>query len=232
MYELLPDSLQFPPVDLADESGLLAYGGDLSAARVLAAYEQGIFPWFDENSPPLWWSPNPRFVLFPENLVVSKSMRQVLRKKQFTITVNQAFEEVIKHCRYTLRPGQDGTWITEEVQQVYCELHLQGWAHSVEAWQNGKLAGGLYGLIFDRCFFGESMFAHVSNASKAAFITLVANLRKAEFVVIDCQVYTEHLESLGAQMIPRRMFQQLIKYYGRRVPVNLSAIFNPTYYEV
>jgi leucyl/phenylalanyl-tRNA--protein transferase len=232
MYQLLPDSLQFPPVDLADASGLLAYGGDLSAERVLAAYEQGIFPWFDEGSPPLWWSPNPRFVLFPENLIVSKSMKQVLRKQQFSITVNQAFDEVISNCRYTVRRGQDGTWITEEVQQVYCTLHRQGWAHSVEAWQNGKLVGGIYGLIFDRCFFGESMFSHVSNASKAAFITLVANLKRAEFVVVDCQVYTEHLESLGAQMIPRRMFQQLIKYYGRRVPTDLAAIFNPDCYEV
>lgn len=232
MYQLPLDSLQFPPVELADESGLLAYGGDLSAARILAAYEQGIFPWFDEGSPPLWWSPNPRFVLFPENLVISKSMRQVLRRKQFTLTVNQAFEQVISHCRHTPRPGQDGTWITEEVQQSYCELHRQGWAHSVEAWQNGKLVGGLYGLIFDRCCFGESMFSHVSNASKAAFITLVANLKRAEFVVIDCQVYTEHLESLGAQMIPRRLFMQLIKYYGRPKQVDLGAIFNPDCYEL
>ncbi|MCS7020058.1 MAG: leucyl/phenylalanyl-tRNA--protein transferase [Cytophagales bacterium] len=232
MYRLLPDSLQFPPVELADENGLLAYGGDVSAERVLAAYDQGIFPWFDEDSPPLWWSPDPRFVLFPENLIVSKSMRQVLRRKQFTFTVNHAFEQVIANCRHTPRRGQDGTWITPEIQDVYCELHRQGWAHSVEAWQGNTLVGGLYGLIYDRCFFGESMFTHVSNASKAAFITLVANLKRAEFVVIDCQVYTEHLESLGAQMIPRRMFQQLIKYYGRRIRVDLAAIFDPLCYQI
>ncbi|WP_448518890.1 leucyl/phenylalanyl-tRNA--protein transferase [Rhodoflexus sp.] len=232
MYQLFLDSLHFPPVELADESGLLAFGGDVSAQRILAAYEQGIFPWFDEGSVPLWWSPNPRFVLFPENLLISKSMRQLLQKKQFSITVNQAFDQVIGHCKNIPRRGQDGTWITKEVEQAYCELHRLGWAHSVEAWQNGALVGGLYGLILDRCFFGESMFTYVSNASKAAFITLVANLKQAEFVVIDCQVYTEHLESLGAQMIPRRMFQQLIKHYGRRVPFDLTATFDPHCYKV
>lgn len=232
MYRLLPDSLQFPSPELADENGLLAYGGDLSAARVLAAYDQGIFPWFEEGSPPLWWSPNPRFVLFPENLIVSKSMRQILRRRRFTFTVNRAFDQVIAHCRNTPRRGQDGTWITPEVMQVYCQLHRQGWAHSVEAWQGTHLVGGLYGLIYERCFFGESMFTHVSNASKAAFITLVANLKRADFVLIDCQVYTEHLESLGAQMIPRRLFLHLIKNYARRIPVDLSAIFDPACYEL
>ncbi|MCS6968378.1 MAG: leucyl/phenylalanyl-tRNA--protein transferase [Cytophagales bacterium] len=232
MYRLRSDSLQFPSPELADENGLLAYGGDLSPERILAAYEQGIFPWFNEGSPPLWWSPNPRFVLFPENIKISKSMRQVLRRRYFTITVNHAFEQVIRQCRCTPRPGQEGTWITEEVEQAYYQLHRQGWAHSVEAWQNGQLVGGLYGLIFERCFFGESMFTHVSNASKAAFITLVANLKKADFVLVDCQVYTEHLESLGAEMIPRRMFIHLLRCYGRRIKFDLQAVFDPLCWEI
>ena len=205
MLAILDDKLWFPPVEYAMEDGILAIGGDLSPDRLILAYKSGIFPWYDEEMP-LWWSPDPRFVLFPEKLKVSKSMKQVLRNGRFSFTVNQAFEEVIHHCRNTTRADQFGTWINDDVQQAYTTLHHMGYAHSAEAWQNGKLVGGLYGIRMGRVFFGESMFAHASNASKFAFIRYVQLLQEEGAELIDCQVYTEHLESLGAQMIPRSEF--------------------------
>jgi leucyl/phenylalanyl-tRNA--protein transferase len=206
----LPDRISFPPIDHAAKGGLLAVGGDLSPERLLSAYREGIFPWYSQGEPFLWWSPDPRFVLFPEELRISRSMRQFLKKKFLRITFDQAFREVIAACRKP-RPGQDGTWITHEMQEAYVALHDLGYAHSVEAWQEGTLVGGLYGVSLGLVFFGESMFSIRANASKAALITLVSCLQKAHFDLIDCQVETPHLGSLGARFIPRREFCVLLK---------------------
>lgn len=201
----LTDEIIFPPVELADESGVLAIGGDLSPERLLLAYGSGIFPWYSKGEPIIWWSPDPRFVLFPSELKISRSMRQVIRRNVFTITCDTAFDTVIEHCS-SPRRKQKETWITDEMKQAYSQFHKKGFAHSVEAWKDGKLAGGLYGVSLGRCFFGESMFASETNASKAAFITLVQKLESLGFSIIDCQVHTEHLESLGARFIPRADF--------------------------
>ncbi|MDO6431593.1 leucyl/phenylalanyl-tRNA--protein transferase [Flavitalea sp. BT771] len=203
----------FPPVALAEPDGLLAIGGDLSKERLLLAYRNGIFPWY-EGKHILWWSPDPRFVLFPDELKVSKSMRQLIRRETFVFTVNKAFGEVIANCRTIARRGQDGTWITEEVKEAYGRLHKEGYVHSAEAWLNGELVGGLYGVRLGKAFFGESMFSKYSNASKYAFIRYVEQLRSEGVELIDCQVYTEHLESLGARMIPRSEFIQRIAQLG------------------
>ena len=206
---ILDDKLVFPPVHEAEPDGLLAIGGDLSVERLLLAYRKGIFPWY-EGHDILWWSPSPRFVLFPEALYISKSMKQLLKNNTFSFTTNRAFKQVIHYCKETFRPGQDGTWITDEVENAYTRLHELGHAHSAEAWLDGELVGGLYGIKMGNIFFGESMFAHVSNASKFAFISLVQQLQAAGIQLIDCQVYTPHLESLGARMIEREDFQQLL----------------------
>lgn len=203
---LSPDDYSFPPVSEADAEGLLAVGGDLHPDRLLNAYRSGIFPWFDETTVPLWWCPDPRFVLFPQQVRVSKSMQQVLRRGEFTITHNQAFAEVITSCAAVKRPGQAGTWITREMIAAYTELHRRGFAHSYEARKEGKLVGGFYGIRLGNFFFGESMFSRVSNASKAAFITFVKQFEAEGGELIDCQVETEHLASLGAEMIKREAF--------------------------
>ncbi|ASZ14393.1 leucyl/phenylalanyl-tRNA--protein transferase [Chitinophaga pendula] len=208
----LDKKLVFPPTQLAEPDGLLAAGGDLSTQRLLLAYSSGIFPWYSEP-PILWWSPHERFVLFPEELKVSASMKQVLKKETFHITINQDFKGVISNCRKIFREGQDGTWITREMQQAYIRLHQAGHALSVECWQKEQLVGGLYGVKLGNCFFGESMFAHVSNASKAAFITFVRQAASQGLALIDCQVHTPHLESLGARFIPRDAFLQLIRQH-------------------
>ncbi|MCO4293608.1 leucyl/phenylalanyl-tRNA--protein transferase [Solitalea sp. MAHUQ-68] len=202
IYEL-SDDLVFPHPLLAEEDGLLAFGGDLRPERLLLAYRNGIFPWYSEEDPILWHAPNPRFVLFPKNVVVSKSMRQVMRSNKFKITVNQNFEQVIASCKYIVRKDQPDTWITKEMQQAYIQLHQLGYAHSVEVWQKEELVGGLYGINLGRVFFGESMFHLVSNASKAAFIYLA---QQFPFSIIDCQMETEHLKSLGGQSIPLEDF--------------------------
>ncbi|RXK86927.1 leucyl/phenylalanyl-tRNA--protein transferase [Filimonas effusa] len=207
---VLDDRLWFPPVASALEDGLLAVGGDLSEERLLLAYRKGIFPWF-EGSVPLWWSPDPRFVLFPEALKISKSMKVLLNRDAFEFKVNTAFNEVIRNCQQVEREGQDGTWITNEVEDAYNNLHEKGYAHSAEAWLNGELVGGLYGIRMGNLFFGESMFSHVSNASKYAFIKYVQLLISENVKLIDCQVYTSHLESLGAVMIPREEFIESIE---------------------
>ena len=206
----LDKSLQFPPVELAEADGLLAIGGDLSVDRLLLAYRNGIFPWY-EGEHILWWCPQPRFVLFPENLKVSKSMQQLIKKKSFNFTVNKAFQEVIRQCKQSKRKEQDGTWITDEVEQAYINLFRLGYAFSAEAWQDGELVGGLYGIKLGKVFFGESMFSKVSNASKFAFICYVNQLQSEGIELIDCQVYTTHLESLGAAMIPREKFVGLLQ---------------------
>jgi leucyl/phenylalanyl-tRNA--protein transferase len=198
----LNEQIIFPPVNLAERSGILAVGGDLSPERLIEAYRRGIFPWYSEGDPIIWWSPDPRFVLFPAETYISKTMRQVLRRKVFEVSFDRDFRAVMRGCQGP-RKREKGTWITEEMMEAYIRLHESGIAHSIETWQNGELTGGLYGISLGRCFFGESMFTRVSNASKAAFITLSMRLRELGFVIIDCQVYTPHLESLGARHITR-----------------------------
>ena len=207
----LSDKLAFPPVHLATREGLLAVGGDLSPERLILAYKSGIFPWYNPGEPILWWSPDPRLVLFPRELHISRSLRRLLRKERFQVTFNTRFREVIAACAASRRPAGEGTWITREMEAAYCRLHDLGAAHSVEAWQAGRLVGGLYGIALGRCFFGESMFTRVSNASKIAFVTLVKRLETLGFEIIDCQVHTQHLVSLGAREIPRKEFLKWIK---------------------
>jgi leucyl/phenylalanyl-tRNA--protein transferase len=209
----LNDDLMFPPVEMADEDGVLAIGGDLSADRLLLAYRSGIFPWYNETEPIVWWSPNPRFVLFPEKLRVTKSMHTVLNNGRLRFTINRAFDKVIQNCKTIYRKEQDGTWISPAVQEAYTQLHKLGHAHSAEAWLDGELVGGLYGIKMGKVFFGESMFSKVSNASKFAFIKYVHQLQRENIALIDCQVYTAHLESFGAKMIDRKKFMELLKEY-------------------
>lgn len=202
----LGEELIFPNPEEASPEGIVAVGGDLSVERLLLAYANGIFPWFDDDQPILWWSPDPRMVLFPEKLKISKSMRKILRDEVFTVTFNTSFDAVIRECSSINRKDQDGTWITDQMIQAYNELHTIGRAISVEVWQNSELVGGLYGIDLGNVFCGESMFAKVSNASKAGFIALVQHLQQKKYRLIDCQVYTDHLASLGAEEIDRSTF--------------------------
>ncbi len=201
----------FPPPEAADEDGLLAIGGDLDPDRLLLAYRQGIFPWY-EGPIPLWWHPDPRLVLFPEKIKISKSMNQVMRREVFSFTRNCCFRNVIEACGTTPRQGQDGgTWVTGKLIEAYEKLHIRGYVHSFEAWKDGTLAGGLYGMLIGKVFFGESMFARESNASKAAFIWAIEQLQEQGVKLIDCQVETPHLLSLGAELIPRIDFLGLLQ---------------------
>jgi leucyl/phenylalanyl-tRNA---protein transferase len=210
MYHL-SSHLFFPPVTEANADGIIAIGGDLSPERLILAYKSGIFPWFEDGEPIIWWSPNPRMVLFLDELVVSKSMRNVLNQNLFTVTFNQNFREVISSCQKAKRNGQRGTWITNEMTEAYCKLNEMGIAKSVEVWQNNELVGGLYGVDLEPVFCGESMFSTVSNASKVAFIALVNQLKKDNYALLDCQVYNEHLESLGCREIDRTEFMKFLK---------------------
>jgi leucyl/phenylalanyl-tRNA--protein transferase len=210
-------SLRFPDVNLAltEPDGLLAIGGDLSAERLVAAYRRGIFPWYNAGQPILWWAPDPRMVLFPDRLKVSRSLGKTLRKQTFSVTLDTAFAEVIEACSAPRRqPGkkdaEPGTWITQEMKLAYQRLHQLGLAHSVESWSQGELVGGLYGVALGRVFFGESMFTRQTDASKVAFVTLVQQLARWDFAVIDCQIYSQHLESLGAENISRKVFCDLL----------------------
>ncbi|MEH6909563.1 MAG: leucyl/phenylalanyl-tRNA--protein transferase [Oceanicoccus sp.] len=209
---LEPNSLAFPPTTsaLPDPNGLLAVGGDLSPARLIAAYRLGIFPWFEEDQPILWWSPNPRAVLFPEKIHISKSLRKKLRQQTVTVTGDQQFSLVVEHCAKTPRGDQDGTWITDDMLDAYRMLHSMGVAHSVEVWHRGELVGGLYGLAIGGVFFGESMFSVLTDASKVAFVYLSRQLQRWGFAVVDCQVTNPHLLSLGAEEIDRPLFNQLL----------------------
>jgi len=197
----------FPPVDeaLTEPNGLLAAGGDLSPERLLDAYARGIFPWFNEDDPVLWWSPDPRMVLFPRELHVSRTLRRTIRAGQFAVTLDRAFEAVVEGCAAP-RPNQDGTWITEDMRSAYSRLAELGFGHSVETWEGGELVGGLYGVALGRIFYGESMFSRRSNASKVALAYLTRQLERWGFVLIDCQMATDHLASLGARAIPRGEF--------------------------
>jgi len=208
---LLSDNPEFPPPRLAGDRGLLAVGGDLSENRLLTAYRCGIFPWFSAGEPILWWSPDPRLVLFPKDLKISKSLKKVLKQEKFQVTMDEVFEQVIVSCARIRRNGFPGTWIVPEMIDAYCRLHAAGFAHSVESWYEGKLAGGLYGVSLGRCFFGESMFARVSNASKVAFFRLVRHLESQSFRFIDCQVATEHLIRFGAKTVSRDRFLMLLE---------------------
>jgi len=209
--EISHPSFQFPDLDQADESGLLAMGGDLSIERLKFAYSKGIFPWYQKGMPILWWSPDPRMVLFPEKMIISHSLKQSIKKQQFTVTIDTAFEQVIKNCSETPRKGENGTWITREMKMAYTNLHKAGYAHSAEAWLDGELVGGLYGVAIGKVYFGESMFHHVANASKVAFYHLVEKLSSWNFKIIDAQVYTNHLESLGGELIPRSKYIQILE---------------------
>jgi len=207
----LDERLLFPDPALAEDDGLLAVGGDLSAERLLLAYKNGIFPWYSHDEPILWFSPHERFVLFPKSLNISKSMRQVLRSDKFTVTTNTCFNEVIEACSSVAREGQDGTWITTDMKAAYNRLHELGRAHSVEVWEQGELVGGSYGVQVNSIFCGESMFSKVSNASKTALIWLC---RSGNYKLVDCQVYTEHLASMGAEMISREEYMALLSDNG------------------
>jgi len=208
---LIGAKIEFPHVNEASAEGILAVGGDLSTKRLLLAYRSGIFPWFNDDEPIFWWAPNPRMVLFFEELIVSKSMRSILKKNIFTLTFNQNFRDVISNCKKIQRDGQSGTWITNEIVDAYCRLHELGIAKSIEVWQNGKLVGGLYGVDLGHVFCGESMFSKVSNASKVAFVALVNQLKAANYKLLDCQVYNEHLESLGCREIERDDFMKILE---------------------
>jgi leucyl/phenylalanyl-tRNA--protein transferase len=205
----LVDEIIFPPVHLTSERGILAIGGDLSPGRLLEAYRQGIFPWYSEGDPIFWWSPDPRFVLFLDELRVSRSMKKVLHHNVFRITYDHSFREVVEYCRIARRKKK-GTWITHEMLEAYYILHTLGFAHSAEAWHGDKLVGGIYGVSIGRCYFGESMFSFMSNASKAALIHLVHTLKELKFEFLDCQVHTAHLESLGARYVSRDEFLNLL----------------------
>jgi leucyl/phenylalanyl-tRNA--protein transferase len=198
--------IAFPPPDHATPDGLLAVGGDLSSERLLLAYQLGIFPWYEEGQPILWWSPDPRLVLDLEDLRITTRLRRTLRKGTFKVTFDTAFAEVIRACAEVPRKGQDGTWITQEMEQAYIGLHQEGYAHSAESWLNGELVGGVYGVSLGRSFFGESMFFRKTDASKVAFATLAQQLKCWGFHMIDAQVTTRHLLTLGAKEIPRRLF--------------------------
>jgi leucyl/phenylalanyl-tRNA---protein transferase len=210
VFLLGQDPEAFPPPERADRSGLLAVGGDLSPSRLLAGYRRGIFPWYSEGQPILWHSPDPRFVLLPGQLHVAKSLEKVLRRRLYEIRADTAFSEVLTACAESPRPGQDGTWITTEMHAAYVALHRLGHAHSVEAWKDGELVGGLYGVALGRVFFGESMFTRAPDASKAAFATIARALFDAGCLLIDCQVETDHLARFGAADIPRRRFLHLL----------------------
>ena len=208
IFQIDTDKIIFPNPALAEEDGLLAIGGDLSTERLLLAYNNGIFPWFSEGGPICWFSPHERCVIFPEDIVVSKSMQKILKKNVFEIKINTAFEEVIENCKTINRKGQDGTWITNEMKVAYIELHKLGIAKSIEVWQANKLAGGMYGLEINSVFCGESMFSNVSNASKAAVIWLC---KSNQYKLLDCQVANDHLLSLGAVMISQKRYLEILQ---------------------
>ncbi|MBF0234569.1 MAG: leucyl/phenylalanyl-tRNA--protein transferase [Desulfamplus sp.] len=214
----LPD-IQFPPVHLARHDGLLCAGGDLSPQRLICAYQNGIFPWFSQGQPILWWSPDPRLVLYPDRINISKSLKKKIRKSYFTVTMDRAFESVINACAQFRDEKRTATWLVDDMIEAYIELHKLGYAHSVETWKDGRLVGGLYGVSLGRVFFGESMFSHESDASKIALAALCSHLKHNDFDLIDCQVKSAHLIYMGAQEIPRRGFLRQL-----RTSVNKKAM--------
>jgi len=209
---MLSNELSFPHPNLARKDGLLAVGGDLSDERLLLAYQNGIFPWYSGDEPIIWWSPDPRLVLYPDQLKVSRSLKKTIRQKKFTVTIDTVFDDVIKACASIRTIKQKETWITGDMIKAYCSLHRSGFAHSVEAWYQGNLVGGLYGVSLGKCFFGESMFSIVDNASKVAFVYFVDILKTLSIDLIDCQVSTEHLMQFGAREIERKRFLKELKH--------------------
>ena len=208
---LIPSSNIFPHPLAASQEGILGVGGDLNPERLLLAYQFGIFPWYSEGEPIMWWSPNPRFVLVPGEVVVSKSMRPYFNQDKFKLTADQAFEEVIRNCQKVKRKDQMGTWITEDMVEAYIQLHQLGYAHSLEVWENNTLVGGLYGISLGKVFYGESMFSSTNNASKYAFISLCRKLEELGFWIIDCQQHNKHLESLGGKFMDGKGFHRLMQ---------------------
>jgi leucyl/phenylalanyl-tRNA--protein transferase len=228
VYWLPKNENTFPPAHLANHDGILALGGDLSVNRLLEAYRQGIFPWFNDNDPIIWWSPDPRFVLYPSELKVSKSMRPYFNQKRFRVTADQNFKEVIEACKYVKRPKQGGsTWITNSMIDGYIGLHQAGYAHSIEVWQEDELVGGLYGVSLGKVFYGESMFSRVSNASKFGFITMTRKLESLGFDLIDCQQKTNYLTGLGGREIPRKTFLQHLYKNSKKATIkgDWSSLF-------
>jgi leucyl/phenylalanyl-tRNA--protein transferase len=203
---LLSDNIGFPPPHLATKDGLLAIGGDLSKERLILAYRMGIFPWFSDGDPILWWSPDPRLVLYPSEIKISRTLQKIIKKNVFSVTMDTAFDEVINQCAQIRLQQNQGTWIVKDMIDAYCKLHRAGFAHSMEIWQQKELAGGIYGVSLGKCFFGESMFSRVSNASNVALVKLAKYLSELSFDLIDCQVPTEHLIRFGAREIPRKLF--------------------------
>ena len=218
---LAPDNLEFPDIDEAwdDPNGLLAVGGDLSPARLIKAYSLGIFPWYEDGQPILWWSPQPRMVLFPNEIHVSRSLAKVFKKSLFELSLDKAFAEVVNACAEPRRE-QGGTWITEDMHKAYVELHNRGYAHSLEVWQSGELVGGIYGVAIGRAFFGESMFSRVDNASKIALVALAGQLQEWQFGFLDCQMDTSHLRSMGARNLSREEFKVLLLNYTKQDAVS------------
>ena len=230
IFWLSDDNIAFPHPDLANEDGMLAVGGDLSPERLIKAYELGVFPWFNPGDPIIWWSPDPRFVLFPDELKVSKSMRPYFNQKKFELTVDTKFSAVMRACQMQKRKGQmGGTWITEDMVVGYTKLHEMGYAHSVEVWKDSKLVGGLYGISLGKFFFGESMFSIESNASKFGFILFVQKLKSLGFTLIDCQQETRHLKSLGGRSIPRTEFLERLELNAIETSIfgNWTDLFLP-----
>lgn len=221
----LSEGLDFPPAWLARSDGLLCIGGDLSAQRILLAYENGIFPWFSESEPILWWSPDPRLVLFPDNIKISRSLNKKIKKDYFHLTVDSAFEETILSCSKPRRKEYAGTWLVEEMINAYVHLHKLGYAHSIETWKEDRLVGGLYGICLGGVFFGESMFSFENDASKIALATLANHLKQYQFDLIDCQVTTNHLLSMGATEIPRNSYLDIIQKSVKRT--DIKNIWNP-----
>ena len=227
VYQLIPDNNLFPPAEEAEADGLLAVGGDLTKKRLLAAYRLGIFPWYEVGQPILWWCPDPRLVLFPEDLKISRSLGKVLRKEEFEIRFDSSFENVIKACANVRTEQGKDTWIIPEMQQAYTELHQEGYAHSVESWRNGKLVGGLYGISLGQCFFGESMFSTVNDSSKVALVALAEFSKQVGIKIIDCQMTTQHLLSLGAQEIDRKSFLRKLNQYLEKPDIKGSWYGRP-----
>lgn len=222
----LEDELLFPPPSYSEEDGLLAAGGDLSPERLLLAYSSGIFPWFNEGDPTLWWSPDPRYVIDPAEIKVSRRLERTIRSGRFKLSIDKAFSDVMEGCAQSRINSGEGTWITGDMKDAYGRLFDLGYAHSIEAWYEGKLAGGLYGVSLGRCFFGESMFFRVADASKVAFVSLVRLLESYQFELIDCQLPTEHLKSFGAYGIKREIFlERLIRGGVVPSPTQLKAAF-------
>lgn len=222
MY-LIKNQLYFPPVEDTHSSEIIAFGGDLSVERLLLAYKSGIFPWYDDSEPITWWYPEYRMVVIPSEYKPSKSLRNIINRGIFKITFNQNFEQIIKNCQTIKRNGQNGTWINNEIVEVYTKLHHLGYAKSVEIWQNNELVGGLYGVdLGNKIFCGESMFSKVSNASKAAFVWLNDYLKRENYLLLDCQIYNEHLERLGAFEIKREVFMEILRYSNQNSPQVLT----------